>query len=517
MEKEKIIIIGAGPAGLAAAYKILDASKNKYDVTILEGTDSIGGISRTVEYKGNRMDIGGHRFFTKNTQVNDFWNKIMPLQGMPAYDDKILNITKPLNEGGPNPETEDCVMLIRNRVSRIYYNKKFFDYPITLKFATFKNMGAINTIKTGFSYTSSMIFKKKEDNLENFFINRFGKKLYGMFFESYTEKLWGRHPREIDASWGSQRVKGVSISAVLKNSLGKLFKKNRKVETSLIEEFSYPKYGPGHFYETVAREIEKMGGTILKNHSVINVNCEKSKVVGVSCSNNVTLSCDYLLSSMPIKNLITSFTGVKPSKDVMRIAEGLPYRDFITAGLLLKKLNLKNETKFKTINNMIPDNWVYVHDSNIRMIRFQVFNNWSPYMVKKVEEHIWVGLEYVCSEDDDLWAMSEDSFKEFAIQEFVKMNLIEKNDVVDATVVREKKAYPAYFDTYKEFDHIIDYLNKFDNLFCIGRNGQHRYNNMDHSILTGFIAAESIMTNNKDKTVLWNVNSEKEYHEETKK
>ncbi len=511
---KKVVIIGAGPAGLAAAYKLLKEGKNKFSVTILEETNDIGGISKTVEYKGNRIDIGGHRFFTKSKEVNDFWSEILPKQGFPAYDDKILNNNKEFL-GKKDPEKEDNVMLLRNRVSRIYYLKKFFDYPIALKLQTFKNMGIKNTIISGFSYIKSMAIKKEETNLENFFTNRFGKKLYSMFFEKYTEKLWGRHPREIDASWGAQRAKGLSIKEVLKNAFGKILKKkNSTVETSLIEQFEYPKYGPGQLYEEAAKKIEAMGGVILKTHKVIKINNKDNKIVSLECENKVTITGDIFLSSMPIKDLVNNMNNV--SKNIIRIADKLPYRDFITVGLLLKKINLKNETNIKTLNNIIPDNWVYVQDPSVRMCRFQVFNNWSPYLVKDITKYVWIGLEYVCSETDDLWTKTDVEFKSFAIDEMISMNIIDKKDVVDSHVIKVKKAYPAYFDTYNELDKVIKYLNAFDNLYCIGRNGQHRYNNMDHSILTGFVAVDNILKNKKDKANLWQVNAEQEYHEAKK-
>lgn len=246
MDKKKVIIIGAGPAGLTAGYELLKDNAN-YDVVILEESNDIGGISKTVKYKENRMDIGGHRFFSKNKQVMDFWQELMPLQGKNSFDDEKLGRIKPLVKGGPNPEKEDNVMLIRTRVSRIYYLKKFFDYPVSMKKETLLNMGFVRTMKAGFSYLKTIFIKKKETSLENFYINRFGKTLYNMFFEKYTEKLWGRHPSNISAEWGAQRVKGLSIKAVIKDMFSKLFgnkKAQKEVETSLIEQFWYPKYGP---------------------------------------------------------------------------------------------------------------------------------------------------------------------------------------------------------------------------------------------------------------------------------
>lgn len=517
MKKKKIIIIGAGPAGLSTGYELLKKS-NKYDVIILEESDSIGGISRTVNYKGNRMDIGGHRFFSKDKDVLEFWNEVMPTQGYPSYDDKKLGRNKPLVDGGPDPEKEDNVMLVRQRVSRIYYLKKFFDYPVSMKIQTFKNMGLKRTICAGFSYIKSTVFKKKETSLENFYINRFGKKLYGMFFEKYTEKLWGRHPTEISADWGAQRVKGLSIRAVIKDMFKKLFHiKGKKTETSLIEEYIYPKYGPGQLWETVASKIEDMGGNILKGYEVIKINQKDNVVKSVTClvdGKEVEIKGDIFVSSMPLKDLVNNMNDVP--KKVNSIATGLPYRDFVTVGLLVKKLNLKNETNIKTINNVVPDCWIYVQEPDVKLGRIQIFNNWSPYMVKDINKYVWIGLEYFCNENDEFWNMSDKECIDFAVSELLKMGIVDKKDVIDSHREKVKKAYPAYFDTYSEIDKIIKYLNKFDNLYCVGRNGQHRYNNMDHSMVTGFETAKNIIGNIKSKDNVWNVNTDKEYHEEKK-
>lgn len=261
---KKVLVIGAGPAGLTAAYELLSKSKD-YEVTVLEESSVFGGISRTVNYKGNRMDMGGHRFFSKVPEVNEWWQRLLPMQGSPSKDDIMLERQIPLANGGPNPEKQNEVMLTRHRVSRILFDSKFYDYPVSLKKETLANMGFLNTMKVGFSYLHSVFHKLPETNLENFYINRFGRKLYEMFFEYYTENLWGRHPSEIDASWGAQRVKGLSISAVLKDVFGKIFKKkNRKVETSLIEEFKYPKFGPGQLWDVTAEKIKILGGVLLQ-------------------------------------------------------------------------------------------------------------------------------------------------------------------------------------------------------------------------------------------------------------
>ena len=276
---KKALVIGAGPAGLTAAYELLTKSKD-IEVTVFEESECFGGISKTVNYKGNRMDMGGHRFFSKIPEVNAWWDKMLPMQGAPTYDDIILNRPMPLSKGGPDPEKEDRVMLTRHRVSRIYFDSRFYDYPISLKLETFKNFGFVTTMQVGFSYLAALLHKRPVDSLENFYINRFGRKLYSMFFEYYTENLWGRHPREIDPSWGAQRTKGMSIMAILKDVIEKkLNKKNRKVETSLIEEFKYPKLGPGQLWDVTAGEVEKLGGSIIKNARVTKFNRDENNVL----------------------------------------------------------------------------------------------------------------------------------------------------------------------------------------------------------------------------------------------
>ena len=519
MKMKKVIIIGAGPAGLTAGYELLKDSKKDYEVIILEETDDIGGISKTVRYNGNRMDIGGHRFFSKDENVMKFWEDLMPIQGSNSFDDEKLEREKLLKKGGPNPEREDIVMLIRTRVSRIFYLKKFFDYPISLKLKTFTNMGLIRTIKAGFSYLKTIFVKKEETSLENFYINHFGKVLYSMFFEKYTEKLWGRHPKEISADWGAQRVKGVSISAVVKDAFIKIFggKKNKKeVETSLIEQFWYPKYGPGQLWEILAEKIEGNGGKIKKGHRVKNIYIENNKIKSVECDVNgktEIIEGDIFISSMPIKDLIKGFKGVEVPNEIKEIANGLPYVDFQTVGVLVDKLKIKNETKMKTLGNIIPDCWIYVQEPEVNMLRLQIFNNWSPYLVEDPENTVWIGLEYTCKEGDKYWNMSDKEFSEFAINELASIGIIDKEDVKDYHREKIKKAYPAYFDTYEHIDKIIDYLNSYSNLYCVGRNGQHRYNNMDHSMVTSFETVKNIKNGITSKENIWNVNTEKEYHE----
>ncbi len=511
---KKIIIIGAGPAGLTAAYELIKT--NEYEVIVLEATDRIGGISQTVCHQGNRMDIGGHRFFSKSQRVNDWWEDILPTQAAPAKDDLVFNRQKNFAQNGPDPQIDTNVMLLRDRISRIYYKNHFFDYPVTLKWDTLKNMGFFTTIKAGCSYLCAKLHKRPETSLENFYINRFGKVLYSMFFEGYTEKLWGRHPRDISADWGSQRVKGLSVSAVIRDMFRKIFKKSSvTTETSLIESFKYPKLGPGQLWETVAEKFKQSGGKILTECLVekILTDCDKIKSVVYKDNNGEhILEGDIFISTMPIKDLCNGLDATIPN-DILHAATTLPYRDFMTVGLLLKKMNLKNKTNYKTYGDIVPDCWIYVQDTSVKLGRIQIFNNWSPYLVQNPESTVWIGLEYFCNEGDGLWQMSNDEAINFAVNELIKLKIIKKEYVIDSHRELIKKAYPAYFDSYSKMPEIIKYLNEFQNLYCIGRNGQHRYNNMDHSMITAFEAVDNIKFNRTDKSNIWNVNTEKVYHE----
>lgn len=518
---KKAVIVGGGPAGLTAAYELL--KKSDIHPVVYEAEGEVGGISKTVNYKGNRMDIGGHRFFSKSNTVMDWWNEVMPLQGSPSFDDVLLHKDKPFAEQGPDPEKEDRVMLVRERVSRIFFLRKFFDYPISLKFQTFANMGLWRTMKAGFGYIHASIFKKKEDSLENFYINRFGRPLYSMFFEDYTEKVWGVHPSKLGADWGSQRVKGVSVAAVIKDMFTKRFKSSKdisqkEVETSLIEQFIYPKFGPGQLWETVAGDVQAKSGEVIRNSAVTAIYVENGRVVSVDvCKDGATenVPCDYLLSSMPIKELVAALRGIDVPEDVKRISSELPYRDFITVGLLVKKMKIKNETKINTYDGRVPDTWVYIQERDVKVGRMQVFNNWSPYMVADYKNSMFIGLEYFCSEGDEMWNMDKEAFIQMAIDEMVKIDVINREDVLDATQVKVKKAYPSYFGTYYELDKVRSFLDGIENLYCIGRNGQHRYNNMDHSMATAFAAVEAL-EGRGDKAAVWKVNTEQEYHEEKK-
>lgn len=517
---KRIIIIGGGPAGLTAAYELLKDRTSEFNVTLLEESNCFGGISKTVEHNGNRMDMGGHRFFSKIPEVNEWWENMLPSQGSKPMDDIKLGRDITLSDDGPDPEKTDRVMLFRHRVSRILFDSKFYDYPISLKPETFRNFGLLTTMQVGFSYLVSVIHKKPENNLENLYINNFGKKLYSMFFEYYTENLWGRHPSEIDPSWGKQRTKGLSIFGIIKDFFEKLFKiKRRTVNTSLIEEFKYPKFGPGQLWEVTASEVKNLGCIILMNSKVTKIHKnEDNQVTGITYIEDGVekeLAGDIVISSMPLKDLILGMNDVP--EHALEIAKGLPYRDYMTLGVLVKKLNLVNKTNIKTIGNIVPDCWVYVQDRKVKMGRFQIYNNWSPYMVKDLEHTVWLGLEYFVQEGDEYWTMADSDFSAFAVKEMITLDLISsEDDVLDTHVERVKKAYPAYFDTYNEIDILVDYINTIPNLFCVGRNGQHRYNNIDHSMCTAFEAVKNIKAGITDKSNVWAVNTEKEYHEEKK-
>ena len=527
MNQKTAIIIGGGPAGLTAAYELLKTTD--IHPKILEKDSILGGISRTVEYKGNRIDIGGHRFFSKSDTVMSFWKNILPVQGAPAKDEIALQIdtTGRIEVGGPDPELDNRVMLVRNRLSRIYYLKKFFSYPITLSLSTIVNLGPIRITKIGLSYLWIRLFPRKhEHSLEDFFINRFGRELYLTFFKDYTEKVWGIHCKKIKAEWGAQRIKGLSITKAVLHSLASILPKKhtsidqKQTETSLIEKFLYPKYGPGQMWESVADRITDQTGEIIMQTDVVSLELSDGKIVALSTHNSETgidarVEGDYFISSMPIKDLIARIQGPVPPA-VRDAASKLDYRDFMTAGILLKKLAIKNTTSIKTLSDIVPDNWIYIQEPDVKVGRLQIFNNWSPYMVKN-PDNVWIGMEYFVNEGDSLWTMNDESFKTFAIQELASIGIIHEDDVLDSIVIRVPKAYPAYTgEGYDRLSEIRGFLDSIPNLFLIGRNGMHRYNNQDHSMLTALEAVRLIREGSIEKDSIWNVNAEQEYHEEKK-
>lgn len=500
--KKIAIIIGAGPAGLTAAYELL--SKTDISPIIIEKSNDIGGISKTINYKGNLIDIGGHRFFSKSKVVMDWWQNIMPIQ----HDHVINN----------DINTSNSVLLVRKRVSRIYYLHKLFNYPIRLNFDLISKLGLVNSLKIGISYFYIKLFPiKQETSLETFFINRFGKELYLNFFKDYTEKVWGVPCEKISPEWGSQRVKKLSVFKAIKHSVKTLFwsdksTSQKNTETSLIEFFLYPKYGPGQMWKTVADIIVQKGGIIIKNANVNSIDVDNNQIVGVSYlleENKMqeSIKGDYFFSTMPVVELINSLKCYVPS-DVVNVSNGLQYRDFITVGLLLDKLKINNAKD----SNLIPDQWIYIQERGVKLGRLQIFNNWSPYMVND-PSMVWIGLEYFCNEGDDIWKKSDIDLIQFATEELHSIDIINKNDVIDSTVIRMSKTYPAYFGTYKQFEVLRNFVNTFENLFLIGRNGMHKYNNQDHSMLTAITAVENIIHHVKTKENIWSINTEEEYHE----
>ena len=518
------VIIGAGPAGLTAALELLN--KTGIKPIIFEQTEDIGGISKTVNYKGNRIDLGGHRFFSKSDRVMKFWLDLMPIQTTPAKDDILLGRQlPPIGYDRPieaDPQKTDKVMLIRKRISRILFMRKFFDYPISLTLRTVSNLGLFRTLKITASYIKAKIFPiKSEKSLEDFLINRFGTELYKTFFKDYTEKVWGVTCDKIKPEWGAQRIKGLSIARAVKHAVMAAVRRDmsvgqKEVETSLINQFLYPKYGPGQLWEEVAGIVKSKGGQIYLGHKVIGIKSQNNKIISVKVKNEKTgelkeIIADYIFSSMPVRDLIEAMGQPVPQK-VREVAAGLCYRDFITAGLLVKKLKIKNNTDIKTVNDIIPDNWIYIQEKDVKIGRLQVFNNWSPYMVAD-ENTVWLGLEYFCNVGDELWNMPDEKFKKLVISELVKIGIIDENDVLDGVVIRMEKNYPAYFGSYDDFDVIRNYTDSFPNLFLIGRNGMHRYNNQDHSMLTAMTAVGNIVNGVTAKDNIWQVNAEEEYHE----
>lgn len=533
MQKKTAIIIGAGPAGLTAAYELLTRTEIK--PIIFESSEEFGGIARTIKYKGNRIDIGGHRFFSKSDRVMDWWRKQMSIQGAPSKDDLLVAIqyhgkvkSLELSENGPDPEQTDLVMLVRNRLSRIYFLRKFFDYPISLKWQTISNLGAIRIIKIGISYIHARLFPiKSEISLEDFFINRFGKELYKTFFKDYTEKVWGVPCSKIKAEFGAQRIKGLSISKAITHALKSLVKTRnssiaqKELETSLIEKFLYPKFGPGQMWEFVASEIERLGGEIHVNHLCTGLSVDKEEVSEVYFSNTKTQKSfsyvgNYVFSTMPIKDLFTGIKDKQLEPKVRDIATSLEYRDFITVGVLVKKLKIKNQTNTKTVSNIVPDNWIYIQERDVKVGRLQIFNNWSPYLVADPENTVWMGMEYFVNEGDKLWNKSDSEMSKFATSELSKISIIDESDVLDSVVIRVPKTYPAYWGSYEEMPKVIEYIEKIKNLFLIGRNGMHRYNNQDHSMLTAMVAVDNIIAERTNKANLWEINTEEEYQESKK-
>jgi protoporphyrinogen oxidase len=522
MKQGTAVIIGAGPAGLTAALELQRHSGVK--PILLEASDDVGGISRTIRYKGSRMDIGGHRFFSKSDRVMRWWLDLMPVEngagdaGHLRYQGQQRAMPATATHA-PDPHTDDLVMLVRQRKSRIYFLRRFFDYPIRLTADTLMKMGAVRTVRAGFSYVHSAVLPRKQENsLEDFLINRFGKQLYLTFFKSYTEKVWGVPCHEISAEWGAQRIKGLSLKSAVMHFLKKTFERKgskdiaqKQTETSLIEKFLYPKLGPGQLWEHVADLVREGGGEIHFGIHIDRIHVDGNKIVSIEgvdkAGQRHTYSGDYFFSTMPVRDLIRAVSdGVPP--EVVEVSEGLMYRDFITVGLLASKLAVTEKD-----GSPLKDNWIYIQEPDVTVGRLQIFNNWSPWLVGSPDK-VWIGLEYFCNDTDPIWKLADDEMAKLAISEVAKIGILKAEDVEDSHVVHVPKTYPAYFGSYNRFDVIRRYTDRLENLFLVGRNGMHKYNNQDHSMLTAITAVENIVNGVKTKDNIWAINTEMEYHEE---
>jgi protoporphyrinogen oxidase len=521
-DRKRAVIIGAGPAGLTAAYEFL--TRTDVHPIVLEKSEYVGGISRTVNYKGNRIDIGGHRFFSKSDRVMQWWLKILPMQAVDGPHARITyqrqTATVAAHPQAVDPEIEDRVMLVRHRKSRIYFMRKFFEYPITLSGDTLRKLGLLKTIRIGLSYLRSVVFPiRNEKSLEEFFINRFGRELYLTFFKSYTEKVWGIECKQISAEWGAQRIKGLSIYKTITHVLKKLLPKRKadiaqkNVETSLIEQFLYPKFGPGQMWEEVSGRVRQMGGEIHMHWAVDRIeHSGRGRVTAVVAHNTDTgeirrFTGDYFFSTMAVKELIASMHPPAPAH-VREVSDGLIYRDFITVGVLCNRIKLR-----ETSGELVKDNWIYIQEPDVLVGRLQIFNNWSPSMVAD-PKNVWIGLEYFCNENDELWRRTDEEMVALAKAELQSMDILDAEDVLDATVIRMPKTYPAYFGSYERFQEVVSWVNELENLFLVGRNGMHKYNNQDHSMLTAMTAVDNIIANVRSRDNLWALNTEQEYHEE---
>jgi len=467
--KKKIGIIGAGPAGLTAAYLLVKAGQ---DVTVFEGDPQyVGGISRTETYKGYHFDIGGHRFFSKSQEVEDFWTEILG-------DD----------------------MLQRPRSSRIYYNKKFFSYPLAA-FDALKKLGIIQSGLCMLSYVRAKLFPvKNPTNFEDWVTNQFGKRLFNIFFKTYTEKVWGISCKEISADWAAQRIKGLSLSSTIKNALFHPKSKDKHtVIKTLIDSFRYPRRGPGMMWEVCAAKSIKMGADLKMNAKVTGISFEDGDWTVELKEGNRYAGFDYIISTAPMRELISSISPAVPA-ETLAAAGNLGYRDFITVVLILKD------------KHIFSDNWIYIHDPSVKVGRIQNFKSWSPEMVPDPTMACY-GLEYFCFDTDGLWNSDDEELINLGKKEIEQIGLAAQADIVDGYVVRQKKAYPVYNQTYKQnVDIIKEGLEDYTGLYLVGRNGMHKYNNQDHSMMTAMLAVKNILAG-KELYDLWKVNEDAEYHE----
>ncbi|MCH8553529.1 MAG: NAD(P)/FAD-dependent oxidoreductase [Schleiferiaceae bacterium] len=516
MKKQTIAIIGAGPAGLTAAYEL---SKNEnYRVVVLESSAQVGGISRTINFKGNLIDIGGHRFFSKSEKVLSWWASILPI--VDTTNEKKINYhNQQASLQGFVIQSAANSFLIRNRKSRIFFEKKMFDYPLRMTPQLIINLGLLRSLRIFRDILWARVFPiKNEKTLEDFYINRFGKTLYNTFFKEYSVKVWGKPCSEISNAWGKQRVKGLKIRELFWHSIKKVLLperlRNLKSRT-LTETFLYPAKGPGMLWEVVAKLAVERQVEILFNTEVTSVYTHNNVAHSVEYLSNgakKSIEVDAVFSTMPISTLTTCLSGDNtPPKAVFEIAKGLEYRDFLIVGLLVSRLKFKKEN-----GKMITDNWLYIQDSGVQVGRLQLFNNWSPFMTSK--DFCWIGAEYFCAKGDAIWEKTESEMIALAVQELATIGILDPNAFIDGTVVKVPKAYPSYTGTYHQLAAIESYLDGITNIYPIGRNGMHKYNNQDHSMLTAFRAVELFANpESGHKSELWKINADDEYQEEIKK
>jgi len=469
-----VVVIGAGPAGLTAAYALTEAGHTS---TIFEADDIVGGISRTVERDGWRFDIGGHRFFTKVKPVDDLWFEILGA-------DEFLS---------------------RSRMSRIFYRGKLYDYPL-VPMNALRNLGPVESVRCVLSYAWARVKPpKNRRTLEGFIVARFGRRLYRHFFETYTRKVWGVSPSELSSDWGAQRIKNVSLFRAGVDAITPKWLKSRRSKaqqvTSLIEEFNYPKYGPGQMWEKAAEIVTGRGSTLLLEAPVVAVHHSEGRarsVTALVAGEERTLECTDVISSMPFGALIEAMDPPAPEK-VLRSARALTHRDFVTVALVVPE-----EFSF-------PDNWIYIHDPGVEVGRIQNFGSWSPYLVK--HGRTCLGLEFFVDEGDATWNKPDEDLISQATRELSQLGLVESGKVEAGYVVRIPKAYPVYDDGYQaNVDVLRGWISQnAPNVHPVGRNGMHKYNNQDHSMLTAMLSVENILGAHHD---VWAVNVEAEYHEE---